>query len=107
VPSRNFLATLCSEASGQGWNQSMTVEVTVARNRWLRTRKASPTGEAVKTMCRFWRTRLMKVDQQFSLLSTRPSALVSPRTALMISSLSSCRAGAGRRVGWCRVRCGV
>jgi hypothetical protein len=75
----------------------MTVEVTVARKRCERTRKASPTGEAVKTMCRFWRTREMKVAQQFSLVSTRPSALVSPRIALMISSLSSC---GGR--GWGR-----
>jgi hypothetical protein len=31
--SRNFLATENSELSGQGWNQSMTVEVTVARKR--------------------------------------------------------------------------
>lgn len=30
----------------------MTVELMVARNRWLRTRNASPTGDAVNAMCR-------------------------------------------------------
>ena len=50
--SRNLRATLCRLASGQGWNQSMTVELMVARKRWMRTRKASPTGDAVNATCR-------------------------------------------------------
>lgn len=33
-------------------HQSMTVELMVAKKRWLRTRNASPTGEAVKATCR-------------------------------------------------------
>ena len=69
----------------------MTVEVTVARKRCERTRKFSPTGEQQKTMCRLDLTFMMKVAQQFSAVSTRPRALVSPRMALTISSLSSCR----------------
>jgi len=88
--SRNFLATENSEASGQGWNQSMTVDVTVARKRCERMRKFSPTGEAVKTMCRLLFTFWMKTPQQFSAVSSMPMDLVSPRIALMISSLSSC-----------------
>ena len=40
----------------QGWNQSITVELTVARKRWERMRKASPTGEQVKATCKFLMT---------------------------------------------------
>lgn len=39
-----------------GWNQSMTVLLMVARKRWERVRKASPTGEQVKHTCRFLTT---------------------------------------------------
>lgn len=89
--SRNLRATLSRLTSGQGWNQSITVLLMVARNRWLRTLNASPTGLAVKATCRLALTLLMKVLQQISGVSTRPSDLVSPRMALMISSRSSCR----------------
>ena len=34
----------------------MTVELMVARKRWLLTLKLAPTGEAVNTMCRLLRT---------------------------------------------------
>ncbi len=55
-----------------------------------RMRKFSPTGEAVKTTCKYCLTLEMKVAQQFSAESTRPRDLVSLRIALTISSLSSC-----------------
>jgi hypothetical protein len=67
----------------------MVVELTVARKRWERTRKASPTGEQAKQTCRFLTTRWMKTRQQFSLVSGRPRALVAPRRAPMMSSRSS------------------
>ena len=88
-------ATLSRLASGHGWNQSITVELIVARKRWLRILKLSPTGDAVNTMCRFCLTLPMNVAQQLSLVSGRPLALVSERIALMMSSLSS----TGKRSG--------
>jgi hypothetical protein len=92
---RNFSATERSDVSGHGWNQSMTVELIVARKRWERMRKLSPFGEAVNTMCRFCFTLFINVAQQLSLVSTSPAALVSPRIAFINSSLSS----AGNRSG--------
>lgn len=47
---------LCKDTSGHGWNQSMTVELIVARKRWLRTLKFAPTGLAVNTTCKLLRT---------------------------------------------------
>mmetsp|Transcript_47093 Transcript_47093/g.87783 ORF Transcript_47093/g.87783 Transcript_47093/m.87783 type:complete len:248 (-) Transcript_47093:2544-3287(-) len=87
--SMNFCDTPESARSGQGWNQSMTVELIMARKRCARTRNCSPTGEHVNTMCRLVRDLLMKKSQQFSRVSSRPAPFTSPRMALMISSLSS------------------
>lgn len=50
---KHYVVTLQEKISA--WSrthQSITVEVTVARKRCERTRKFSPTGEAVNTMCR-------------------------------------------------------
>ena len=57
-----LLHHLCRDASGQGWNQSMTVELMVARKRWLRTLKLAPTGLAVNTICRLLRTCNYQAD---------------------------------------------
>ena len=56
----NLLPTLNSASKGQGWNQSMTVEFTMAGNFRARVRKASPTGEKANTTCRLRRMRFMK-----------------------------------------------
>ena len=95
MSARKRWATLSSEASGHGWNQSMTVHEMMAGKRCARTRKFSPTGECVKTTCRFFLTFEMKWSQQLSRVSARPRLLTSPRMLLMMSSLSS----AGKRSG--------
>ena len=55
-----FWPTLNRASSGQGWNQSMTVQFTRAGNLRQRLRKSSPTGEQQRIMCRLRRTMEMK-----------------------------------------------
>jgi hypothetical protein len=52
--------TLCSASLGQGWNQSMTVQLTSAGNLRARVRRSSPTGEKASTTWRCCRTLLRK-----------------------------------------------
>ena len=52
---RNRWPTLSNASSGQGWNQSITVELTKAGNFRDRFRKSSPTGEKQRTTCKFFR----------------------------------------------------
>ena len=89
VSPRKRCETPRSAFSGHGWNQSITVELIIARKRCARVRNCSPTGEHVNTMCRFVRTLSMKNFQTASRESGKPAAFASPRTALMMSSTSS------------------
>lgn len=89
MSSRNFYATDRSASSGQGWNQSITVQLMMAGNFLALPLKPSPTGEKQSDICKFLRTRSRKNLTQLSLLSGMPSPLTAALTLFTIPSQSS------------------
>jgi len=85
----NFRATDKRAVRGHGWNQSITVQFTIAGNFLALCLKFSPTGEKQIAMWRFFFTHPMKYFQQFSGLSMSPSPLTAGLMLFMIVSLSS------------------
>lgn len=55
-PARKLVATVASASRGQAVNQSSVVQLTRDGNLRSRSRKASPTGLKLSTMCRLRRT---------------------------------------------------
>ena len=60
MASKNLQPTEYRACSGQGWNQSMTVQLTRAGKRWHLVEKSGPTGEQHRQTCRFRRTSWRK-----------------------------------------------
>lgn len=62
-PARKLVATVASASRGQAVNQSSVVQLTRDGNLRSRSRKASPTGLKLSTMCRLRRTWGIKGKQ--------------------------------------------
>lgn len=86
---KNFFATSNSASSGQGWNQSITVQLIIAGNLVALYLKRSPTGEKQRDICKFLFTLSMKNFQQLSFESKIPSPLTAGLIAFTIESTSS------------------
>mmetsp|Transcript_7547 Transcript_7547/g.21075 ORF Transcript_7547/g.21075 Transcript_7547/m.21075 type:complete len:229 (-) Transcript_7547:393-1079(-) len=82
-------ATLTRASLGQGWNQSMAVQLMSAGNFLALILNNSPIGEKQSTTCRLCRTRPMKYSIMLSDVSATPSAFAAFRSAPKIASYSS------------------
>ena len=89
ISERKRPATETSASCGQGWNQSMTVQLMSAGKLRARMRNLSPTGEKHRHTCRNLRTLSMKKSHRLSGESMMPACFASLRTALHMLSLSS------------------
>ena len=86
---RNRELTDIRASCGHSWNQSILVQLTMAGNLRLLTLRVVPTGEKHSTTYSCLRTRSIKNDQQFSLVSCMPALFTSFLTPLMMLSYSS------------------
>jgi hypothetical protein len=86
---KSFLPTDDKACSGQGWNQSMTVQEARAGNLLARVLKPGPTGEKHKQQCKFSLTFEMKNFQTEGGSVEYPAFLALDAKLLQMASFSS------------------